>query len=257
MRNSIAHIAMNISRKTLRIAKLTLSLLACIAVAGCTSYKVAVTVDVPNSGEHIVTKNRYRLEGFIDSRSRGAVTSEGEVRRMTVAANKRRYLFERYQPEVFSETGIPIVIAGESTSLNWQDYSHGKSVSGGYLLCYLVTCGILPCITSYEDDIYGRLETVDGVRMNADVYMRIDRDDALTCPWSPFGLCYLIGNEGSGEYDGNRLFVKRGVSNGSINDLTEPINDLMVEALAYGIAVRLKELESRGLIVVQERGARR
>jgi len=204
-----------------------------------------VTVDVPDCGAHVVTKNRYRLEGFVDGEARGYVTDEARIRQYARSAKKLRPLFEKWQPDVFSDTGIPIVVNGENTRWSFKDYHESRSFLCESMIWYFASLCVFPVIDFHEGDMYGYLESVDGVAVNIAVSMHIEQMSALTM-YSPFGYWFLMGEEGYGQLDERPLLTRRGVA---VDE-----DGLLVEALAYGVASRLKEVEDKGLDNFQVNG---
>ena len=191
---------------------------------------------VPDSGERIVTKNRYAPAMVkIDSLGNSiTVVNENECERL-------KALF----PEVFDRNGILFV--ERDYSMSPQDRSYGWTVAFPYGASLLT----LPMCSTVEHREGLTIEVLESPDANSriDTYIRMDTAFAMWTP-SPF-LCY-IGEVGLGEFKGfkkfsahdyNILFDMKLNGSGKSTELWTGGT-----AKAYAIAAALKRMEDEGRV---------
>ena len=193
-----------------------------ILVSGCAQYRKIVVPEVADIGAEIKTKNKYRL----------------------IKPDELRSVFERVQPGVFSSDGIPFILQeGEYRIID---------EPGAAFLPYCVLCGFtmltLPIVEWSEKSLAYtiRIGGRDGEKSVFDLRDKSDSNTSL----SPLSLLFPYGEPPP--ISGRRLYSHRHTNcfpdqadhdrnNGEIKRITD-------SAIAYGVAVRLKEMEDAGKI---------
>ena len=187
-------------------------------LVGCRYGRMAASANVQDYGEKVSTKYRYRVvseEKDLYGRSQGDRLQE-------------------YQPDVFSDDGIPIVITNKKIY-------HKKSGSLSRMFS-LMTIGVFPSFTTahYHQRTSVSIESKEIFSFDVCVY-----DDMASSliplfagmvHFSDMKSCFpSTGKFYSFNYDMNSLHYLQ-------------IVELHEKASAYGIAVKLKEAEQLGLI---------
>lgn len=227
-----------------RIAKLVWLIALIGGMSGCECGRVTMTVvGDPDLGEHIHTKNRYRVTTIIDEKNEKFATPEGELRyRMLkiAEANSMKPIFEKYQPNVFASDGIPVVIKNENR--NSQIYDNH-----GILLPYIgfFTAGALPMWQSYGLRRTYVIETVGGQRVGQRVVIEVNYLHMVsTLPFSKW--IWLALQKETEVVDGHRSFVVSS-DDGRVDETWMTVGagekKHLIRALTYAIAARLKNLE--------------
>ncbi|MBQ3340791.1 MAG: hypothetical protein IJG84_02765 [Kiritimatiellae bacterium] len=205
-------------------------IIVCGMFVGCHQYNIACTPQVPDCGAQIETRNRYKVVAWSVSYKNsgmGNVDWEGQ----------RSAIFARCQPGVFSPSGLPIRIN--------EDYSRGEVNTWGLwsiFVPFLVSATAIPCFGG--NDAHYQVEVkFDDYSQNVSVPMSREDTFAFTL-LGPIALLLPLSDEYKSE-PGFRTFHehRRGVGEDGRQKLID-------EALAYGLAVRLKELEDSGKIPI-------
>ncbi len=210
----------------------------CVLLSGCITarYSVSVYTKDADLGERIVTKNRYFLYAYIDDKSSDIQSSKARVNHRKAIAQRLRPKFERLQPDVFSESGIPIVIDYTKPELRTSDgVRFGLS-----LLWYLASLGTLPLLDEETNTKEVFLPYVGGVKDASEIALFGEHKVAGTA-WSPIGLMYSGLSKDVTEGCTRTFTVHTWTRVGS-----EEKTDTMFRAMVYGVAARLKELEDAG-----------
>lgn len=186
--------------------------------AGCYYGRITVSVNVQDYGEQVSTKYRYKILSDKTDRSAGFIRDQLQV----------------YQPDVFSDDGIPIVITNK-TILHRTSGSLSRMFS-------LLTVGILPvCDTAHSHKRTSiSIETKEISLFDICVYE--DRAFSIIPLFAQF---VHFGNVESCFSSTSKFY-----SCNYIQNSTPYLQDaeLCEKATAYGIAVKLKEAEQLGLI---------
>lgn len=185
-----------------------------------------ITMNVSNNGLYTIkTKYRYQViekKTFFDGEPYDYDKTQD---------------FVRYQPDVFDKGGIPLILIEKKT----MDKPHINNWSIGFSMA---TCGILPSFESSHSHSQWNISLSgdDSVSATVESCERIGNSTAfIPTPW-------LIFWGTSTCYSDCRIFDKHAFTFNSTY-IDQPLED---EALAYGIATRLKELEETGRIKEQE-----
>lgn len=227
-----------------------LAIFAAIIGGGCLSERRSVVPLVENVGGEVSTKYRYRLSCVYYDEMAEQVTFDGS------------FLGRQY-PQVFSATGLPFVLRIN----NGGKMSAGGSWTDVLAVC---TCGLVPFVYNYTMEYNCYAELADDVAIRVPFGLKSINDSAS----SPLPTAYLFYN-GATEVDGRRVFCEstkhssdkdpsmdfvfslapvldfdRQVSYGGygIKGYEVKANALGQQALAYALAVKLKELEDSGKI---------
>lgn len=194
--------------------------------SGCQQYNVAYTPLVPDSGAQIVTRNKYRIADCTVIFENGERLDHAEIAPGWVES------IVSFQSGVFAPEGVPVNVTFNHAQTETLD-SWGKFTM--FIPC-LISAFTLPAVFGDE---YRRLYevSVNGGSKTESVKICEERTIALTM-YSP--IAWLIPM--SDKYEsrpGYRTFHEHG--RGSYHHIE-------YQALAYGLAVRLKEMEDAGLI---------
>ena len=184
-------------------------------LVGCQYGRMTASVNVQDYGEKVSTKYRYRV-----------VSEEKDL--------YGRFRMREYQPDVFSDDGIPIVITNKTIS-------HRRSGSLSRMFS-LLTVGILPvCDTAHS---HKRTSIFVGTK-------EISSFDICTYKDESFSLIPLVAVFGcSGSVKSCFSPASKFYSCNYIQNSMPYLQDaeLCEKATAYGIAVKLKDAEQLGLI---------
>ena len=215
-----------------------IAILALEMVTGCCHSRKVAIANVQDVGPKVTTRCRYNvIESYkLKDWLSGTDVDYGDI--------LMAYL-KKFQPDVFSDEGIPIVIKKDydnrSDNSKWWKFPNG---AGQEFLCFLYefpTGFTLPCNFKEEESsdsfILGLVEPEGNGRTlsSFDFYYAHDEVDT---PLSPLAwLFYIYGNNAPDKFNDGVEFTHDGwtvFSSGRAVDY---------EAKAYGIAVKLKELE--------------
>ena len=223
---------------------------AAIIVGGCLSQRRSVVPLVENVGGEVSTKYRYRLSCVYYDEMAEQVSFDGS------------FLGRQY-PQVFSATGLPFVLR-----IN----NGGKIAVGGTWTSVLAvcTCGIVPFFHNYTMEYNCYVELADDADIRAPFGLTSMNDSAS----APLPTAYLFYNDAA-EVDGRRVFCEATkhsadkdpsmefvFSMSAVIDYSSRLagggygikgfevkaSTLGQQALAYALAVKLKELEAAGKI---------
>ena len=189
-----------------------------LLLAGCRYGRMTVSANVQDCGEKVSTKYRYRV-----------VSEEKDM-----YGNFQRDRLREYQPDVFSDDGIPIVITNKTTF-------HKRSGALSTMFSVL-TIGVLP----FFDTAHSHKRTSVSIESKeiSSFDLCVYKDEASSL--IPFFAKFIhFGNEKSCFSSASKFY--------SCNydmDYAQYLQgtELHEKATAYGIAVKLKEAEQLGLI---------
>ena len=236
-----------------RIAKLVLLAVLIGGMAGCECGRVTMTVSSdPDLGEHIRTKNRYRITTIAENDEKFA-TPEGKLRyRMLkiAEADSMRPIFEKYQPGVFASDGIPVVIKNENGRS--QPYDDNNSILTPLIMGLgACTVGILPGWLSWGLRRSYVVESVDGQRVDQRVVVEV-KHLSMRSSLPFFMWIWLALQKETEVVDGHRSFVVSS-DDGKVDvvwaSVTAGEKKYMMRALTYAIAARLKKLEDENKVL--------
>ena len=211
--------------KQLYNATLTAAIL--VTAAGCWHARNFATSDAKDYGQHLRTRYRYWV----------------------VHGNKEfSEKFERLNPDVFSQDGIPIAIRtyqGVSPSRSWS-YLDGDDFflfDLLYFCCWLGTGGIVfPLhMRGNEQTLEYSIDVLGTNASNAKVRV-FEQNDKIAGTIVPC-LCYH-GSPAPDSFSHGRSFETHEYRFGNGSDAKSNFST----ALAYGVASKLKELEEGGII---------
>ena len=203
------------------LSHITVALMLLLVGAGCASDRLIVTVQAKDYGSTVTTQFRYNLVNRPDLMS--------EV--------------ERLHPNVFSRSGIPVKINDDGAYVKSQEVGYGDDVNWFSILVYFASLGTLPAFSSHDADKWVIVESIGVDKVHRRIGMNLDHKMTMTC-FSPLGMLCLRCN-GAEPVENGRAFV----SSGFLKDLArDTCNVSITEAMAYGLASRLKEMEDSGAI---------
>ena len=213
---------------------MVLIIVASTIVNGCHVVRNSVTPMVSDIGPDVCTKHRYRLSCVYMHINKK--TSECK----TVGFRSASLI--KCQPHVFSAAGMPVVcqVIGCKYESAW----------AWTMIFQVFSFGVLPGMSRLSQDLDFSVELGDGVYGKSRFELGNVEDSAYSI-LSPAALLCFNGNE---VVDGCRSFCKRGEDYGyslvDVGDIEKSVDDnvLFRQALAYGIAVKLKELEDSGRV---------
>lgn len=238
--------------------------LGCIlGLSGCitSSGRNAAVVKVANHGANVSTCHRYHLS---------CVYAGDKSQRLNIKDD----FFSKFQPNVFAADGIPV-----SMRIRMKNITSGSSVLD--VLLHICSFTIFPVVVNISA-LYDCLIEVDGIDNNGVLFEVVDMSDSATSHLVPSPLwwytdspdvegCPVFSQHGQTMistwlncevYNQNKgVLGKDEESYGTIATVTSfnmnllsqqnkdlPFDGLMQRALAYGVAVKLKELEDSGKI---------
>ena len=238
--------------------------LGCIlGLSGCitSSWRNAAVVKVANHGANVSTRHRYHLS---------CVYVGDKSQRLNIKDD----FFSKFQPNVFAADGIPV-----SMRIRMKNSTSGFSALD--VLLHMCTFTIFPVVVN-TSVIYDCFIEVDDIDNNGVLFEVVDMGDNATSHLVPSPLWWYTD---SPDVEGCPVFSQHGqtmiltwlkcevynqnkgvlgkdeksygtianVTSFNINLLSQqnkdfPFDGLMQRAFAYGVAVKLKELEDSGKI---------
>ena len=240
---------------------LSVIVLGCMfGLCGCltTSTRDAAVAKVDNHGAEVLTRHRYHLTCVY-----GGDNSQNW--------NVKEDFFSRHQPHVFAADGIPV-----SMRISMKIFNSSNSDHYGNILLHMCTFTIFPVVVN-TSVIYDCFIDVDGIDNNGVPFQVVDMGDNATSHLVPSPLWwytdspYVEGCPVFSQHEQTMISTwlnckvhhqKKGVLGSDkgalgfampLNLFSQPNNifscgELMERALAYGVAVKLKELEDSGKI---------
>ena len=217
--------------------------LVLICAAGCAHVHTTAAVDVKDMGERIQTKYKYKIGNKLGNYEMYALVLKDKSLAKSVAD---RWMideqlmkdFAKWQPDVFDVDGIPITFLKEQVVKN----GPGERKVGLSGLLFLFSFTIIPMVeTSHAHETWPFCingESGKRISLEACVYA----DGAFG--WTPLRwlLCWWDRDTC---YSGKRKFDSHVMNSGNFPFVDEEVQK---RAMAYGLAVRLKELEDNGQI---------
>ena len=209
----------------------------CMFIAGCMQYTGVYTLPVEDMGEKIETHNKYKIadwgwryEGKIVKASK---MCQGDNAALEDWMRDLASIFYQSQPKTFSVDGIPIEICQDSIGETMEETGRWT------LLFSLSSAFILPCYTK-EEKLWNYDVALFPNNNNAELSFAMDAKETTAISLSPIALLMPM-DEYSPKPEKRNFIVKRTRALGNM----ELLNKRM-EAFAYGVAVKLKELEDSG-----------
>ena len=212
---------------------------AALLAAGCCSERYSVVPMVPDVGDDVATRYRYRIAY--------AHTGYGEKYdiglRETVPNADR--LLAKYHPRVFSSSGIPIVLYVKCNGLK---FAYDSSSLGAML-----TIGLFPFLHSGSNFYECSVEMANEADGKSSFEVMKTTDSAES--WVPTSFLFYNGDTC---VDGRRVFSEhsrmlgdKGPSYRGLESMPDKLlvkEPLFQKAVAYALAVKLKEMEDFGII---------
>lgn len=213
------------------------AILAVLFLHGCCSERASAVPQVRDVGPNVVTKYRYRL-----SHAYSLIYSEDIHKDIHLKDD----ILAKYQPRAFSSAGIPVVLRIKYNKMD---------VEGEWsTLIGMCTIGLIPDWTRYSYFFDCSIEMADAEDGKSTFEIACMTDHAST--WVPTAFLFF---NGEASVDGRRVFSQptrrvggdKGPSAQAMEYKPEKrlSNDRTFrQALAYAVAVKLKELEDSGKI---------
>ena len=217
----------------------------CVCVAGCISMRHATMVDVPDIGDKITTKYRYYCVGTSHDDFRRWLEEGKEdigcpfLRGSSLDAQNRRGL-SKFQPNVFSDGGIPIVLVRRTIASDRWGNSEASQL--GWFVFYMCTAGLLPFHPHGSEEESQILVTIADERLVEKQISVKTRSDEIVSMLTPSAFLFYHGKPTFDGHEKSKVFSKTVCRIGAGPCYTGD------EALAYGLAAKLKELEDSGMI---------
>ena len=216
---------------------------ASIMVAGCCHVRKVAIANVKNLGPKVSTRYRYRVVEFHKLKDWMAGTDVG------YGGMLMSYL-KKFQPGVFADDGIPVIVKKDydsrSDKSKWWRFPHGAAQE---FLCFLYefpTGFTLPCNFKEEESsdsfMLGLVEPDGGGSMKSSFDFYYARDEVVSFLSPLAWLFYIYGGNAPDRFNGGVEFKE---DEWTVFGSGRTVD---YEAKAYGIAVRLKELEESGKI---------
>lgn len=198
--------------------KLYIFVVGMMLLAGCRYGRMTASVNVQDCGEKVSTKYRYRV-----------VSEEKDM-----YGNFQRDRLREYQPDVFSDDGIPIVITNKTIS-------HKKSGTLSRMFS-LLTVGVFP----FFDTAHSHKRTSVSIESKeiSSFDLCVYKDEASSL--IPFFAQFIHFGNGKSCFSSASKFYSCNYDMDYAQYLQG--TELHEKATAYGIAVKLKEAEQLGLI---------
>ena len=217
-------------------------------VAGCVSERMDIWADVKDMGPDIRTRHRYKLAGYKwkcpdEIRAYFQNPGLGDAKLNEWCKENERMIFMRYstsfcrfQPNVFSDTGIPIV-------LNEVSSTQHSELFPTFVLSILSFFAFPAWIQGGGEDVVAiNVGNADIDIGNVTVGMKSMKSLSLIIPSS-----LVLYGEGAGSRKDAGYSTSALVKNRIFFDRSETsAQDCVDGVMAYAIASRLKELEDSG-----------
>ena len=185
--------------------------------AGCMSGRMSATPLVNDRGASISTKNKYSVQ----------------------ASPQLMYLCEQRYPSVFAENGIPIKLV--CTKKNFDAHT-GRGLFSVFISSF--SYSVIPAIVNQDSNESYLVKFVETPELSFQFDIQIESKWAMTV-FTPFALLMYKGEPSQ---IGFRNFYKH--HSDDSQQWPSLMDDVRQSALAYGMAVKLKELEDVGKIDV-------
>lgn len=217
-----------------------LMVLVLTCAAGCAHVHTTVAVGVKDMGERIRTKYKYKIGYKFGDRYGNFFLKQDLSPDRWMIDELLMNDFKKWQPDVFDVDGIPITFLKEQIVKE----GPGERKVGWSGVLFLFSCCIIPMVETlhvhetWPFHINGEIATGNRISLEACSYA----DGALG--WTPLRwlLCWWDGDTC---YPGRRKFDSHVMNSGSFPFVDDEVKK---RAMAYGLAVRLKELEDSGQI---------
>ena len=210
---------------------------SCNLFVGCNNFRFAATPLVPDMGERIKTKNKYSV--IIWRPHSVWLNPLPTLQELQANLNAN-------QPDVFSDNGLPIVVVQKTGNRHIAGVAEPVCISGsrnyGTALLFSFSGMTLPLyFTRNLSNSYAIV--IDDKTIENTVEIKAEDEHALTCI-GPVARFVPMPDEFK-RSNGNRTFSVQ-----KREGYPDAKGEQWYAALAYGLAVRLKELEDSGKIDV-------
>lgn len=223
----------------------TLVILLCVSVVGCASIRYATMVDVPDIGVRIATKYRYYCVGMAQEDfhrwlDEGKEDAENAFLPGKTLDAMNQLGLSKFQPNVFSQNGIPILVARRLISD--ERWGHSDAAKLGWFVFYMCTAGLLPFNAhGSEEEMQIQVAIAYDESIEKQILIK-ERRDEIDSMFTPLAFLFYHGKPTFSGHEKSKVFSKTVCRVGAGPCYTGD------EALAYGLAVKLKELEDAGKI---------
>lgn len=213
--------------RCVRIMFVAFSVFAC----GCASLRHSVWSTADDVGATIATKNRYKVSSVFNGDSSEQLWFAGDF-------------LQRYQPSVFAADGLPVVLRIKYKAF---DKSYGWT-----FFISLLSLTVIPQIDEKNVTFSTSIEFADDARCGA-YFEVVSRTESALSIYAPTPFLFFNGDA---MLEGKRVFSEnaQGFIVENSNWSTFSGEDALKydvqfrRAIAYAIAVKLKELEDSGQI---------
>lgn len=216
-----------------------------ICASGCAHVHTIVSADVKDIGERVKTKFKYKI-GYkyadrykqCDFMLKAPMLSDLRLADWWMVDEQLMKDFEKWQPDVFGADGIPITL-GEEQVVKEGTGERKVGLSG---VLSLLSCFIVPMVeTSHTHETWPfHINGESGKRISLEGCVYTDG----AFGWSPLRWLFCWWGRDTC-YPGKRKFDSHVMNSGSFPFVDDEVKK---RAMAYGLAVRLKELEDSGQI---------
>ena len=203
----------------------------CFLLTGCTQYRHWASPSVAHIGKPIVTKNKYHIVEFLSRPGHNHwFMSHTSAKSIQSAANE-------VCPGIFTPDGIPITI---EEGLLGDSVNHTEWTTFFPFFCSVFT---LPQVADVTSDSRYRIKVGDATCETFTVNLR---HELVNTAFSPLALLFQFDKHPA---FANTEFVSTGAT--FFKGITEErpgSTEVYSKAIAYGIAIKLKEMEDSGMI---------
>lgn len=223
------------------------AILLCVSGVGCASIRHATMVDVVDIGDKITTKYRYYCVGtsqedfrrWLEEGAEDIEWSPGSYRIGGKSIESQNKLeLSNIQPNVFSKGGIPILVA--ERTIGEERWGKSDAARLGWFVFYMCTAGLLPVFPNGSETEKMFSVAIASDKVLARQLVVKERRDEIVSLFTPLAFLFYHGRPTFKGNEKSKVFSKTVCSLGAGGCSTG------IEALAYGLAVKLKELEDAG-----------
>ena len=197
-----------------------------LVMCGCQHVRTAAIVDVPGPSAAVQTKYRYSVR----------------LRRNGSSYNGN-LLFKLHQPYVFAEDGVPVDVV--ASTIKRESYGKSDAARTAQFLLYMCSCGLAPIFNGNDAEESVSISIpLAGDRPLGSLKVATQYDEAVSI-FSPIALCLYRGEASFPQFGAGSSCVFKNNRDGIGGQFVQTRDS---EALAYGIACRLKDMEDKGIV---------
>jgi len=231
---------------------IAISIICCLTIGCIAVGRYETYADVKENGSSVVTKNRYTLVRYEEDANSKPRHYSDEEWKNALADMARRYekSLKKFQPGVFSDNGIPIVIRGVSERFYLGENGGGLGFYNFFAVCSFC---ILPYFNSNRSTEAIEIMIEDNPAVGFDVeFVRKDRQmDVMLC--SPFSIFAFGFPYDAPDWKGVESNYKQSANYCNLlpfdgSSFSAAYGKSYERVQAYAIASKLKEMEDSGKI---------